>query len=269
MPTAETRGAVGCGLSKGVADGVPGDDFACDGAGTGGAFWSSHFLWTSASLSLSWKVFSPPSRNDNLMLSVTSVLTIRACWKNGAGESARFTSLLSNDEAPFGDNGAPHISHSISEGWLTKVHRGQDTEPLVAESCFPLLFEVFSSGIVDVLFGRGVSLLAAALIAAFNTVVKGGLIPHARQGGRCVAAVAVAGSKFDGTGFEKVHIGQIQVALMGFGDGDGDAPGCTSGWRVDCWGTAGLEVVLRDLSVLLFCGFGYIVTLGDDFRKRA
>jgi len=61
---------------------------------------------------------------------------------------------------------------------------------------------------------------AAAAIAAFSTVVKGGLIPHARQGGRSDDGLAIAGSKFDGTGLEKEHIGQIQVALIGLGLGD-------------------------------------------------
>jgi len=62
---------------------------------------------------------------------------------------------------------------------------------------------------------KGESRVVAALIAAFSTVVNGGLIPHARQGGKCVAALAVAGSKLDGTGLENVHMGQIQVALIG------------------------------------------------------
>lgn len=59
----------------------------------------------------------------------------------------------------------------------------------------------------------------AALIAALRTVVNGGLIPQARHGGRFAAAVAVAGSKFEGTGLEKEHIGHIHVALTGLGDG--------------------------------------------------
>jgi hypothetical protein len=59
----------------------------------------------------------------------------------------------------------------------------------------------------------------AALIAALRTVVNGGLIPHARHGGRCVPAVAVAGSKFDGTGLENEQIGHIHVALTGLGEG--------------------------------------------------
>ena len=68
--------------------------------------------------------------------------------------------------------------------------------------------------------GKGGSRVVAALIAALRTVVNGGLMPHARQGGRCVAALAVAGSKLDGTGFENVQMGQIQVALMGFGEAE-------------------------------------------------
>lgn len=35
-----------------------------------------------------------------------------------------------------------------------------------------------------------------------------------------MVAVAVAGSKLEGTGLEKEHIGQIQVALTGFGEED-------------------------------------------------
>lgn len=67
----------------------------------------------------------------------------------------------------------------------------------------------------------GDSLLAAALIAPFKTVAKGGLIPHARHGGRWVVAVAVAGSKCEGTKLENEHIGQIHVALTGLGDAEG------------------------------------------------
>lgn len=38
-------------------------------------------------------------------------------------------------------------------------------------------------------------------------------MPHARHGGNGVFAFATLGSKFDGTGFENEHIGQIQVAF--------------------------------------------------------
>ena len=46
-------------------------------------------------------------------------------------------------------------------------------------------------------------------------------MPQARQGGMGVFSFAAEGSKFDGTGFEKEHMGQIHVALVGiFGVGE-------------------------------------------------
>jgi len=39
-------------------------------------------------------------------------------------------------------------------------------------------------------------------------------MPQARHGGSGVCIVAVEGSKFVGTGFENVHMGQTQVALL-------------------------------------------------------
>lgn len=113
-------------------------------------------------------------------------------------------------------------------------------------------------------------------MAAFRTVVNGGLIPHARHGGRCVPAVAVAGSKFDGTGLENVQIGHIHVALTGLGEGawcgaaDCGRGDCGfTGCRVDACGKAGLAVALRALSGLPFCGLGYIVIFAEDFKKPA
>jgi len=49
--------------------------------------------------------------------------------------------------------------------------------------------------------------------AALQIWIIGGLIPQARHGGIFVWLFAVAGSKFDGIGFEKEHIGQTQVAF--------------------------------------------------------
>lgn len=148
------------------------------------------------------------------MLSLTSVFAICDCSNNGAGESTRFA--LAED--PADSKGAPHISHSVRDGWFTKVHRGQDTDsPGPGDATVPgrgILCEMAG----DAIKGKGESRLVAALMAAFSTVVNGGLIPHARQGGKCVAALAVAGSKLDGTGLENEQIGQIQVALTGFGD---------------------------------------------------
>lgn len=69
--------------------------------------------------------------------------------------------------------------------------------------------------------GKGATtgcLLVALLMAAFSTCVKAGLMPHARHGGRGVWAFAVAGSKLEGTGLEKVQIVQTQVAALA-GDG--------------------------------------------------
>lgn len=39
-------------------------------------------------------------------------------------------------------------------------------------------------------------------------------MPHAKQGGKGVWALAVVGSKFEGTGLEKLHIVQTQVAVL-------------------------------------------------------
>ncbi len=61
-------------------------------------------------------------------------------------------------------------------------------------------------------------------MAARKTCVHCGLIPQFRHDGIGVLAVAAAGSKLDGTGFEKEQIGQIQVAFcsgVGAGEGEG------------------------------------------------
>lgn len=61
--------------------------------------------------------------------------------------------------------------------------------------------------------GEGVGRLFAFVMAAFNTCVKVGLMPHARHGGNGVCTFAAVGSKFDGTGLEKLHIVQTHVAV--------------------------------------------------------
>lgn len=43
-------------------------------------------------------------------------------------------------------------------------------------------------------------------------------MPHARQGGIGVDALAIVGSRLDGTGFEKEHIGHIHVAFVCLAD---------------------------------------------------
>lgn len=73
------------------------------------------------------------------------------------------------------------------------------------------------------------SVLVAALIAAFRTVVYGGLIPQAKHGGKWEDAAGAAASKFDGTGFENEQIGQIQVAFIGLGEGELGAMACGRG----------------------------------------
>jgi hypothetical protein len=150
------------------------------------------------------------------MLSLTSVFAMCDCSNNGAGESTRLAL------AEPADKGAPQISHSTRDGWFTKVHRGQGTVPLDPERDRDAL--AFGWSVSCAMAGdatelsNGDSRLATALIAALRTVVNGGLMPHARQGGKFVAALAVAGSKLDGTGLENEHMGHIQVALIGFGD---------------------------------------------------
>lgn len=70
----------------------------------------------------------------------------------------------------------------------------------------------------------GVGRFAMAAIAALTTCTKGGFIPHAKHGGNGVRAFAVAGSKFEGTGLEKEHIGHTHVALRGGADGGAGLP---------------------------------------------
>jgi hypothetical protein len=89
---------------------------------------------------------------------------------------------------------------------------------------------------------------------AFRTWVSVGFIPQARHGGRGVWAVAVAGSKLEGTGLEKLHITHTQVAA--------DAGG----------GRVCDDRVLEDLvraAVPRFGGLGKRVIFADDLRKPA
>lgn len=58
---------------------------------------------------------------------------------------------------------------------------------------------------------EGEGRFCALEMAAFKTWVNVGLMPQARHGGRGVWALADVGSKFEGTGFEKLHIVQTQV----------------------------------------------------------
>ena len=68
--------------------------------------------------------------------------------------------------------------------------------------------------------GPGAGLFEIAAMAALTTCTVGGLIPQAKHGGIGVRE-ASAGSKFEGTGFEKEQMGHTQVALAGGGAGAG------------------------------------------------
>lgn len=121
----------------------------------------------------------------------------------------------------------------------------------------------------DTSAGEGDERLLAFVIAAFSTCAKVGLIPQARHGGRGVWAFAAAGSKFEGTGLEKLHMVQTHVADV---TGSGGSLGEPSGW-----GEAAEP--LRQRAATLDAawvraeerlgGFGTIVILADDFRKPA
>lgn len=98
-------------------------------------------------------------------------------------------------------------------------------------------------------------------------------MPHAKHGGRGVCALAVAGSKFDGTGFEKLHIVQTQVAEV---VGDGSTGAGRKGLSDRGTGDAVLflgepEPTAGDLDLTeeRFEGLGIRVTLGEDLRKPA
>lgn len=103
--------------------------------------------------------------------------------------------------------------------------------------------------------------------------VNAGLIPQARQGGRGIWAFAVAGSKFEGTGFEKLQMVQTQVAVLALG---ASAGGARNGLCGCCDGEAAslLEGVVPragefDRREARFVGFGINVTFGEDFKNPA
>ena len=125
----------------------------------------------------------------------------------GPGESDRVTSLaISTRLSTAAARSAPQISQVAKDGWFSKVHRGQDTIPFASGVGIEL------PGLVSFGGGAGACLFDMPAIAALTTCTVGGLIPHARHGGMGVRE-ASAGSKFEGTGFEKEHIGHTHVAL--------------------------------------------------------
>jgi hypothetical protein len=98
-------------------------------------------------------------------------------------------------------------------------------------------------------------------------------MPQARHGGNGVWALAVVGSKFDGTGFEKLQMGQTQVALFAGTGSDGGR------WKGLSVRRAGEAVALLEgvdnPAICLFCvanrfeGLGTSVILGEDFKNPA
>lgn len=118
--------------------------------------------------------------------------------------------------------------------------------------------------------GTCVDRLFVLAIAALSTCVSEGLIPHARQGGNGVWAFANAGSKFDGTGLEKLQMVHTQVAEVmfeGAGAGREEASALVDDSPLR-WGLSALEVP-RVRTDGRLGGFGTSVTLGDDFKKPA
>jgi len=99
-------------------------------------------------------------------------------------------------------------------------------------------------------------------MAALTTCTVGGLMPHARHGGIGVRE-AIAGSKFEGTGFEKEHIGHTQVALC---CGAGAGLLCRGGVvAVGLPGIAGVGAPRASC----FKGLGKNVIFAEDLRKPA
>jgi hypothetical protein len=98
-------------------------------------------------------------------------------------------------------------------------------------------------------------------MAALTTCIVGGLMPQARHGGIGVRE-ASAGSKLEGTGFEKEQIGQIQDALR-----EGAGAGLLRRSGEPDEGLGAIEVDRPRVSWL--AGLGKRVILGEDLRKPA
>lgn len=100
-------------------------------------------------------------------------------------------------------------------------------------------------------------------------------MPQARHGAMGVSALALLGSKLEGTGLENEQIGHTHVAgpRVGTGEGafaraDGEAVRLRAGESINVSGLEGLNV-LRICKDACFVGFGYNVTFGEDLRKPA
>lgn len=211
-----------------------------------------------------------------------SLLSNSDVKNSGAGESAR-----SGIATPSGLSGAPHISHSRREGWFANVQRGQAVvRPFVVEggpinsSALLASCENFApeQSLVEVnrdVVGLVISRCVADAMAALRITASGGLIPQAKHGGNGVAVVAVEGSKFEGIGFEYVHIGQTQVTVglpPSIGRGDGLTVPEIDTDEVFCGG-ADTDLVVTSRPKFgpgnLLERFGYMIIFGDDLRNPA
>lgn len=189
---------------------------------------------------------------------------------NGAGDSERSIADRTPRADPRDDRDAPQISHSNREGWFLNVHRGHVKEAASAGSDGRVTLDAKPASVStvsrDSLASKAEgSRLTAAAMAALSMTFRDGLIPQAKHDGRGVEAVEVVGSKFDGTGLENEQIGHTHVAfnvLLGRGMRGLDWTG------VEANGDA-LPPIPVECPMPRFGGFGYTVTLGDDFRKRA
>lgn len=180
-------------------------------------------------------------------------------------------------------SGPPQISHDSREGWFKNVHRGHWKEASGSDDFGGLFLAPGDSAPPTIASvpansrgrsGSGATtgcLLVALLMAAFSTCVNAGLMPHAKHGGRGVCAFAAAGSKFEGTGFEKLHIVQTQVAELFGGCSTGAArkglSDCETGDAVPFLGEPVPTPGDLDWTEERFDGFGIKVTLGEDLRK--
>lgn len=99
------------------------------------------------------------------------------------------------------------------------------------------------------------------------------MIPHARHGGRGVSALAVAGSKFEGTGFEKLQMVHTHVAeLAGDGSTGAGLRGLSdrgTGEEVLSLGEPVPAAGDLDCNEERLVGLGIKVILAEDLRKPA
>lgn len=112
----------------------------------------------------------------------------------------------------------------------------------------------------------------ALAIAAFKTCIKVGFTPQLRHGGSEVCSFADCGSKFEGTGFDRKQMAQIQVPVL---IGGGSELGRWNGLSVrDGEDVALLEGGFKFASVRLemedrFETLGTSVIFAEDLNKPA